>query len=456
MSEQNQIVLWGEPSTTLVPTNLSQPNEIAELATQLTARERAQVIKAYRDGSFEMATSFVWGRAMASLKRELGTLGITFLAEMLGRTDIGEDDDVLDAITEKEAIKLAEELGMVSRTEGIRLRHSQELVSHFSQRDSISGDDDPMEVTDAVNVLLSCVKSVLAKPSIQVARSFAEFRKELETETFTPADTRCDRLVSSPYFFRRLAISVLLSGIRSNAGAKLEHCLSNLNLLLPLLWGQLRDPERWQVGTTYAQVYTDGLQTQTSGLKQALLKVRGFDYVPENLRSQTFIKAAENIIRAHEGVNNFYQEEVPTINLEKLGTVIPAPALGQCITALLCVRLGNLYGISWSAYPIADRLLKRQSAERWTYYLEKVLPRETRILEKLTEPKSRAQWLSLIGSVYSNEIVLKDPLVKEMVAASVAKDIKRTTTAAQRLITNYYGKANQQGREDGVVWPEQS
>ena len=100
-----------------------------------------------------------------------------------------------------------------------------------------------------------------------------------------------------------------------------------------------------------------GLQTQTAGLKQALLKVRGFNYVPENLRSQTFLKAAEAIVlRAHEGMNNFYNEEAPTINLEKLGTVIPAPALGPCITALLCVRLGNSYGTCWAAVPIASKM----------------------------------------------------------------------------------------------------
>jgi hypothetical protein len=442
MSESTQIVLWGDPSTSLVPPNLSEPNEIAELATQLTSREKAQVIRAYKDGSYEMATSFVWGRAMASLKRELGTLGITFLAEMLGRSDIDEEDNVLDAITEREAIKLAEELGMVSRTEAIRLRHSQELVSHFSHRDPIT-DDDPMEITDAVSVLLACVKSVLAKTSIQVARRFADFRNELETESFAPNDPRCETLVSSPYFFRRLAVAVLLTGIRSNSGAKLEHCLSNLNLLLPSLWGQLRDPERWQVGTTYAQVYTDGLQTQTIGLKQALLKVRGFDYVPENLRSQTFIKAADKIILAHESVNNFYNEEAPTMSLERLGTVIPAPALGQCITALLCVRLGNSYGTSWSAYPIADRLLKRQSAERWSYYFEKVLPRETRILEKLQDAKPRAQWVSLIGSIYTTEIVLKEKAVKDLVEFSAAKDLKRVSSAAQRLITGYYGRRSQ-------------
>ena len=245
----------------------------------------------------------------------------------------------------------------------------------------------------------SSSRSVLAKPSIQVAKRFADFRNELEAETFSTDDPRCDTLAGSPYFFRRLAVAVLLAGIRAYTGAKLEHCLSNLNLLLPLLWVKLRESERWQVGTTYAQVYADGLQTQTAGLKHALLKVRGFDYVPENLRSQTFLKAAEAIIRAHEGMNNFYNEEAPTVGLEKLGTVIPAPAIGACITALLCVRLGNSYGTCWAAVPTAERILKKQAPDRWAYYIDKILPGETRVLEKLLDSRPSANWLKLGSDV---------------------------------------------------------
>jgi len=444
MSKQNEVILWEEQAASLMPTNLSKPGEITEFAKQLTVREKHQVISAYNSGSFEMATSFVWGRAMAALKRELGALGITFLAELLGRSDISEDNSVLDAITEKEAVKLAEELGIVSRTEAIRLRHSQELVAHFSQRDP-KEDDDPMEVTEAVNVLLCCVKSVLAKPSIQVAKRFADFRQELELETFSADDPRCDTLVGSPYFFRRLAVAVLLSGIRAHTGAKLEHCLANLNLLLPLLWDKLREPERWQVGTTYSQVYSDGLQTQTAGLRQALLKVRGFDYVPETLRSQTFIKAAEAIIKAHEGMNNFYNEEAPTINLEKLGTVIPAPALGPCITALLCVSLGNSYGTSWAGRPIAEKLLKKQAVDRWAYYLGKILPGETRILEKLFDDLPQKRWFKLAPDILTADMEIKEKAVRDLVEASLANDSKRLVFAVQKLITAYYGKNQQRG-----------
>lgn len=431
--------IWDDvQASAVVPSNISDPVRIAAFASQLSAREKQQVATAYKAGSYEMATAFVWGRAMAALKRELSLLGITFLGELLGRSDITDDDDVQEALTEKEAIRLAEELGLVPRTDAIRLRHAQELVAHFAQRDPID-DDEPMQINEATNVLHSCVRTVLARPRIQVAQKFAEFRKSLESESFLPGDPRCDTLLTSPYFFRRLALAVLLSGARSYSGAKLEHCLANLNVLLPLLWPNTREPERWQVGTTYSQVYADGLQVQTAALRQALMKVQGFDYVPENLRSQVFLKAAEAIIRAHDGMNNFYNEEAPTAALERLGTVIPAPAIGHCMTALLCVRLGNSYGVSWSAFPVADRLLRKQGPERWSYYLENVLPREPRILEKLTDNLPAKQWLSLVKQSMG-DITIKDRAVKALYEASVAQDARKLATGARKVLDTYYGK----------------
>jgi hypothetical protein len=431
------IAIWSGGKESHLPSNMTEPKKIAEFAQQLTLRERTQVIKSYKDGSYEIATTFVWGKAMASLKRELGNLGVTFLAELLGRTDIDDDDNVLEVITEKEAIRLAEELGIVSSTEALRLRHTQELVAHFSQRESID-DAEPMLVTDAINVLSSCVRSILAKPKIQVAKDFAKFRNDLESRSFVGEEDEISKLESSPYFFRKLSVAVLLTGIKTKTGAKLEHCLSNINLLLPRLWKDLRDPERWQIGTVYSQVYADGLQAQSVGLKQALLKVGGFDYVPETLRSQAFLGAAKAIVQAHDGLNNFYNEPAVVNRFEMLGSIIPAPAFGPCMTALLCVELGNSYGVSFSAQPVARRILKKQSADRWASYFERVLPGDVRILQKILDESPRKRWMSLIAEIDPHTSGIKNKLIRDLISASRAQNSSKANAAAQALLNGYY------------------
>jgi hypothetical protein len=104
------------------------------------------------------------------------------------------------------------------------------------------------------------------------------------------------------------------------------------------------------------------------------------------------------------------------------------------------VRLGNFYGVSWSAKPIADRTLKKQTADRWAYYLEKILPGEIRILEKLLDEKPRSQWMSLLAEIPVNNLAVREKSIKDLIDASTAKNERRVILVAERLMTTYYGK----------------
>jgi len=89
------------------------------------------------------------------------------------------------------------------------------------------------------------------------------------------------------------------------------------------------------------------------------MSVQGFDFVPEILRSQTFSSAASTIINVHGEANNFYNEPAAVAALAKLGTTIPWPAFPVCMSAVLAVYLGNMYGHTWGAQSDVERLLKR-------------------------------------------------------------------------------------------------
>ena len=149
-----------------------------------------------------------------------------------------------------------------------------------------------------------------------------------------------------------------------------------------------------------------------------LLKVKGFDFVPEDLRSRSFVKAAHTLIAAHEGANNFYNEGAPMRSLERMGSSIPIPAFPICMSAVISVKLGNYYGHCWDAQASADALLKRLPAERWIYYLNQCLPTDDRVLYKLMEEKPARRWIGLLDqfslSDYAPEVI-KQP-VKRLVA----------------------------------------
>lgn len=435
------LAIWQPTSTELIPASAKTPAEVANCAAQLGAKDKQQIVTAFQAGHYEIALNHLWGKTINALKKELSTVGVGLLAEMLGRTGVDEDDDVDDILTSKDAIRLAEELGIVNSTDALRLRHTYELITHFSQLELEQSDTEDIDSAEAMAALKACIRGVLGRPKIEVAKKFVEFRNALEGETLAESDPRVEMLKSSPYFFYKLTVSVLLNAARKNVGAPLEHTLANINVLIPTMWAVLRDAERWQVGHCYAEAYSDGKTTVVGGLKSALLKVRGFDYVPENLRSDTFVKAAEAILRAHEGLNNFYNEPAPVKHLHRLGTTIPTPAVPACMTALLSVALGNKYGVSWSAQSEANEILKRITPDRWQYYLNNVVPGDIRVLRKLLDDNPRTQWITLLSNLAVVDIDIKAKEVSQLLAHTKAKDEKKIERAAQRLIDEYYGKA---------------
>ena len=417
------IMNMGASSTAIVPRTARTPETIVEYAVHLRKKDVHQVVSAIQSGHYEMASTFVWSKAMAALRRQLANLGAEFIGEMLQRPDINQRSDLSNCITDAEAVSLSEYLGMVSITEAMRLRHALETVSHFAG-DRDDDDNERMTYEEALGCLRTCVQSVLGQPNLDVAQNFAEFRSQLEERTFKETDNEILNIIQSPYFFWKTTVSVLLALLKTASGAQLEHVSRNANLILPPLWKKLRKPERWQIGQTYAELHSEGRKQAVNVLKRILMTVGGFDYVPENLRSNTFTKAAADVLQAHEGMNNFYMEPEPMRTLANLGSTIPNPAFPVCMTATLSVWLGNSYGNSWEAEQPANRVLDALSTERWYYYLNECLPEDRRILAKLTRDKPSKRWIALMGRVDIDPETIKRKSILRLVGAEQSTIIK--------------------------------
>ena len=435
-----ELRIWGEDSQNIIPASAKTPKEITSYAVQLKKKEKNQIVSAFDLEHYDMGLTFLWDRTASALKNELATVGVSLLGEMLGRPDVDENDDVNDILTTKDAIHLAEELGVISSTDAMRLRQTNEMLNHFSQMSDDESENEEIEEHEAKSSLKACVKSVLSRPKIEVAKNFVDFRESIESSTLQVGDSQLEMLISSPYFFKKLTLSILLNAAKNNSGAQLEHSLANINTLVPLMWDEFRGTERWQVGHAYAEAYSDGKTSSVSALKSALMKVGGFDYVPENLRSDTFVKAAEAVLRAHDGAYNFYNEHSPVMSLAKLGSAIPTPAFPACMTALLSIKLGNKYGHTWDAQPVVTGLLDNVTSDRWQYYLNQVLPGDMRVLGKLLEGQPLSRWIDEVKLRKLDDLQIKNSTVARLVNASVQGNATRIASASRKLISQYYGE----------------
>lgn len=431
MTSDREVAIW-KPNQPIEIAADANANTIASHARALSQRDITSIASAFNSGSFEMVSTFVWTRAITGLKKQLGELGMEFVGQMLGRDDIDEDSDPKSSLSEHDAVELAENLGMITTTEALRLKQAQQLVAHFADPEIAS--QEQMAKHEAEGILRSCVVSILGNPHIKPPIQFAELREALEAESLQSDDLRVEQIVESPHFIQRTVLSVLLSLLRTAKGAALEHAVGNTNVIVPLIWNKLRKPDKWQIGQTYAVIHSEGRKKAATGLKHALATVKGFDFVPETLRSDTFAKVANSVIEAHFGWENFYNEPKPMRELASLGTTIPLPAFPICMRAVLCVRLGNYYNVARGAQTPAFELLSALRKEQWEYYLNECLATDETILDKLIVENPAYKWIGLCNEFELHEKSITDEFVLKLVQSDDTRKVRKFARKIRKSI----------------------
>ena len=180
----------------------------------------------------------------------------------------------------------------------MRLSHANELVQHYKSRDV----EEEMPQNESDFVIRACVQYILGYDGSEITIEYGDFRNSMKLELFEKNSERLEMLSNCPYFYKKTTIRTLINPLASTEWAELETVLSNFIVIVERMWDGLSSDDRYFIGMTYSKYANRGEYTHISTFKKALGRVHGFDYVPENLRSTTFIKAAKNIKGVHYGI----------------------------------------------------------------------------------------------------------------------------------------------------------
>ena len=269
----------------------------------LTPAQQKQISLAMNAGAYDMASEYVWKKSITRLKETIAELGIDFIANLLQRTDIDAYTPLESVLTDYTTIKLAEQLGMINYRSAMKLRQALELLQYFFSSNSQAAGEQ-LKATEAMSIISDCIEYILNVPNISIDIEFSDLQKRLVSEDIKEKDVQIEGLRKSSLFFIRTVCTILSTTIRKEQGAELEHSLNNLAMLLPLIWDKLGKDEKWNLGALYRDVVSAGNTKAATGVKTALSSVHGFDFVPESLRSNTFINVARNLIDIHYGYDN--------------------------------------------------------------------------------------------------------------------------------------------------------
>lgn len=402
-----EIELWQAKEPKKIPANLTDIKKIVPLTDKnnLTVSQQNQVINAFNAEAFDMAAEYVWRKAMSKLKESISFLGDDFIMEMLQRP--GTKSANLDsALTEYNTIRIAEQLGMITQFGALKLRQALETLQYcFSSTATIEGVQ--LDALETLNIIKICIELILSEPKVDVAVEFSSLRERLFHEQINENDKQIEVLVNSSLFFIRTVCTVLSNTIKTEKGAIQENAIANYRTILPEVWLKLTVEDRWKAGFLYRDVVSSGDDKASAGIKTALSRVNGFDYVPENIRSLTFIDAANKLVDTHFGYDNFYREPRAVRELANLGSIIPEPAWTDCLRAYLLVLIGNKYGRSNEAVAIAQKHIEKLPIEAWIAYLDNTLPYDSAVLSALWDDKPQRHFSNLINTMGLDKLQLE-------------------------------------------------
>ena len=425
----NQIALYQESAGVV---SIPDTNDVATLMSfnrSLSNNDANKIVKAYDNGLYDMAAEYIWSRTISTLKKNIMKFGEEFVAEMLDRPDISSVDD----ISEYEVITLSSDLGFINQTAKIEFMQFSEIIQHYMSNED---PDEEFPLTKVSDIVRSCVKHVLGFEKVEYEISFVSFRNRLRTEYIIEGHEIYTQLKLAPYFYKRTVFKTMMNLAKTTKdSAEREIILNNMITIFVEIWSALSSEEKWVIGRSYAQCLSDGDNKLLIALKSVLLKVKGFDYVPENLRSNTYIIAAKDLLSAHQGMNNFYNEPSKAKYLAQMGNSIPAPAFGNCMTAVLACKLGNSYGISWDAQTYLDEILQTVSKDRWSYYLNSVLPYDRVILYKLCVDIPADRWIELVEKYSLEKIDIEgEKELKDLISFSNSKQKIQLKRVVNRIL----------------------
>lgn len=401
---------WGSNHKEIIPSNIMDVNKIIPYSnpTNLTLKQQNNIIAAFNSQAYDMAVEYVWKKAITSLKEHILELGEDFVGELIQRPGIGSSYNIETVLTDYNVIIIAEQLGMISHVGAMNLRQAFETLQYYFSSEAIK-EEAELDALQVASIIKSCVANILSQPNMDIAVDFSNFRNRLFDENIPSRDSQLKQLINSSLFIIRTVITILTSSIKTKDGAVQEHSLNNFKVILPLIWSKISSDDKWRIGALYKDVVSDGDMNSALIIKSALSLVGGFDYVPESLRSNTFIEAAQKLISVHYEFDNYYKEPRAIKELASLGTIFPKPAMAICVKALLLVYIGNYYGRSIAAVPIAESQLNSLSYDDWVDFLENELPFDENLLEALISSQKQMEYfVDIIKRNGLDNIELKD------------------------------------------------
>lgn len=332
----------------------------------------SKFLAASASGLFDASLNYLWDETIIQLRKRVSQFDIEYFYDnTVGgdrRKNFKNEDDLVK-LQDSELINGAKEIELISdvgfkHLTFINYMRNWASAAHPNQTD-ITG-------LQLISWLETCIKEVISLPipngAIQIKKLLSNIRKE---------PINADNADEIGVFLTELSeeqsnsLAMAFFGIYTREDTD-NQTRQNIKLLLPLLWKAIDEEIKNTFGIKYGYFSANHEIEQKKLARQFLEIVEGQKYIPDDLRIIEIQNSIRNLLNAHRGNNNFYNEPPFARELKRIVGVppkIPKRINKQYVHTLVEVYLSNGNGIAWDAEPIYLELIQHFDSRQATIAL---------------------------------------------------------------------------------------
>ena len=348
------------------------PRLLQKIPDELRDEKLVRACIAIASGLFDSAINYIWNAAIVELRAKVRRFGLEVIPQILD--DRSFDESSLLDLKDAELLDLCHKLNLITDQDYFFLDQCRATRNSYSVAHP---SDDMVDEDEVISFLSRCQKHALSSKQNPKGVDTKKLLSSLDVSRFSKDQKEeWENRIKGTFDAQRQLIFGMLHGV---------YC----------------DPDTGEEARVNALTICQSLRDEFTPKTQSLLLDRHQDYRAKgdekrHLASQQFFEkvglmsllndaeihslitsASRNLLRVHNGWDNFYNEPPFAERLQQLtkDVGVPESAQSQFVEAVVTCGVGNPHGVSNSALPTYRAMVKSFS------------PREIGIM--LTLPKGR-------------------------------------------------------------------
>lgn len=344
-----------------------------DVINQLTPEETSNAVyiskflAAAASGLFDAALNYLWDETVLQLRKRVANYDIEYFYDVAVKSAdkrkrlYGVED--ITKLDDSELIEGAREIDMIS---DIGYRHLDYIK--YMRNWASAAHPNQVQITglQLIDWLETCIKEVINLPNSLITIEIGRLLKNIKENVIKDSDVQnIEIFIGNITQEKANSLSNGLFGtyVRTESDQILR---DNIKKIFPLVWTRIDEATKNEFGVKFARFSVNGDVESADKAKEILELVNGQAYFPEPIRASEMDIALNQLLAAHRGLNNFYNEPSFALQLERIvgKADIPTQINNKYVSVVVDCYITNGNGVCWDAEDIYIRLLNLFSQEQ--------------------------------------------------------------------------------------------